>query len=86
VDTYLLFCADVAPRSNKMPHFNPVVPVQSDSMGTAINAACTLIGDGVVVLKIKGPNGFMMERRDIETECERRQVAPVELNNKDINQ
>jgi hypothetical protein len=86
VDTYLLFCADVAAQSDKMPHLNPVVPVQSDSMGTAIDAACTLIGDGVVVLKIKGPNGFMMERRDIETECKRRQVAPVELINNDINQ
>jgi len=86
LDTYLLFCADVAPQSEKMPHLNPVVPVQSDSMGTAINAACSLIGDGVVVWKIKGPNGFTMERRDIETECQRRSVRRKSRNNMAINQ
>jgi hypothetical protein len=75
LDTYLLYCIDVATQSEKMPHLDPVVPVQSDSMGTAINAACTLINDGVTVWKIKGPNGFMMERRDIESECLRRHGA-----------
>jgi hypothetical protein len=85
LDTYLLYCIDVATRSEKMPNLNPVVPVQSDSMGEAINAACTLIRDGVIVWKIKGPNGFMMERRDIETECLRRHGAQVKFKRRDSN-
>jgi hypothetical protein len=77
VETYLLFCADVATQSEKMPRVNSVVPVNCDSMGEAINAACMLITDGVTVVKMKGPHGFMMERRDIETECLRRQGGEV---------
>jgi hypothetical protein len=77
VETYLLFCADVATQSEKMPRVNSVVPVNCESMGEAINAACTLITDGVTVVKMKGPHGFVMERRDIETECLRRQSGEL---------
>jgi hypothetical protein len=86
VDTYLLYCVDVATQSDKMPNLNPVLPVQSESMGAAINTACTLILDGVVVWKIKGPHGFMMERRDIETECLRRHGAQLKSKRKDGSQ
>ena len=78
MNTYLLYCADVPTQSDSMPRVSPVVPVNSDSMGAAINAACTLIGDGVTVVRIKGPNGFTMERTDIEIECLRRQGVALD--------
>jgi hypothetical protein len=40
-------------------------------MGAAINAACT-IRSGTAVRRIKGTDGFVMERSDIEIECLRR--------------
>jgi len=86
LDTYLLYCVDVATQSEKMPNLNPVLPVQSESMGAAINTACTLMLDGVVVWKIKGPNGFIMERSDIETECLRRHGAQLRPKRRDSNQ
>jgi hypothetical protein len=43
-----------------------------DSLGAAINAASRLIDDGAIVWRIKGIDGFMMERRDIELERLRR--------------
>ena len=41
-------------------------------MGVAINTACNLMNGGAGVCQIKGSDGFMMERRDIEIECLRR--------------
>jgi hypothetical protein len=41
-------------------------------MSTAINAACKLIREGASVWQIHGSYGLMMERGDIETECDRR--------------
>jgi hypothetical protein len=70
---YELFCTDVPIRSERMPDHYRVVTVNSHSMGPAIDAACRLIADGVIVWKIKGQDGFIMERPDIETECRRRQ-------------
>jgi hypothetical protein len=73
--TYSLFCTDAPTPSEKMPDDCRVVPVNSDSMGAAIKEACRLIADGIIVWKIKGSDGFIMERSDIETECLRRQGA-----------
>ena len=39
-------------------------------MGAAITAACGIITSGKTVLRIKGAEGFLMERHDIEMECE----------------
>jgi hypothetical protein len=50
-----------------------MVPQKFDSMGTAITAACKLVSRGVVVLRIDGSDGLLMERSDIEIECSRRQ-------------
>jgi hypothetical protein len=76
--TYSLFCSDVSTPSGKMPDHPRVVPAHSDTMGNAINTACELINGGSIVWKIKGSDGFMMERLDIETECRRREIeAPV---------
>ena len=58
--TYSIFCIDVP------------IPVKCDFMEAAINTACKLINDGASVCQIKGSDGFMMERRDIEIECLRR--------------
>jgi hypothetical protein len=55
-----------------MPDLSRVVPVKLDSLGEAINAACKLISRGAVVWQIKGAEGFMMERGDIEIEYWRR--------------
>ncbi len=41
--TYSLYCSDEPTQSKKMPDICRVVPVDSDSMGTAIGAACQLI-------------------------------------------
>jgi hypothetical protein len=70
VVTYLLFCTEVPTRSKKMPDLHRVVSAKS--MGAAISEACKLVGDGVIVWKIRGSDGFVMERRDIETERLRR--------------
>jgi hypothetical protein len=59
--TYTIFC-----------HESPI-SIKYDSMGAAIDAACDLIDKGVVVWRIKGSEGFFMERSDIEIERLRRQ-------------
>jgi hypothetical protein len=43
-----------------------------DSLAAAINAACSLISDGVIVWRLSGSEGFRMERQDIEIERARR--------------
>ena len=50
--------------------------LKSDSLRAAIKAACDLITKGIIVWKLKGSDGFTMERRDIETECLRRKGVP----------
>jgi hypothetical protein len=70
---YELFCTDTPPSAKRMPERYRVVPVDSDSLGAAINAACRLIDDGVTVWKLLGSAGFRMERSDIEAERLRRQ-------------
>lgn len=72
---YEICCTDVPSQSERMPDHYRVV--NSDSMSAAITAACKLIADGVIVWKIRGPDGFTMERSDIETERLRRQGAAV---------
>jgi hypothetical protein len=77
VATYVLFCADVPNPSDKTPDLRRVVSVNLDSMGGAIKTACELLSDGVIVWQIKGSDGFIMERRDIETEFLRRQGVQI---------
>jgi hypothetical protein len=48
------------------------IPFKCDSMAAAIDTACKLMNGGTGVRQIKGSDGFMMERRDIEVECLRR--------------
>ncbi len=74
---YSLFCTDSATPPEKAPGACRVVPVDSDSLGVAINAACRLIDAGVTVWKLLGATGFRMERSDIEIERLRRQGAKV---------
>ena len=71
--SYSLFWTRVATSSEKTPDLRGVVPMNFNSIGAAINAACKLISDGAIVWRIKGADGFMMERRDIETEYWRRE-------------
>jgi hypothetical protein len=59
--TYSVVCAD------------QTVPQKFESMATAITEACKLVSGGVVVMRINGSDGFLMERSDIEIECLRRQ-------------
>lgn len=58
--TYSIVCIDGA------------VAPKCDSPGTAIETACKLLKGGTNVRQIRGSDGFMMERRDIEIECLRR--------------
>jgi hypothetical protein len=73
VVNYSLFCTDVSTPLENMR----VVSANLVSMGAAIKTACRLIGDGVIVWKIEGPDGFIMERSDIEAECLRRRESPL---------
>jgi hypothetical protein len=72
---FSIFCTDAGTQSQKMPDHCRVVSVNPDSIGAAITEACKLIGDGVIVWKITGSDGFVMERRDIESERLRRKGA-----------
>ena len=74
--SFVLRCTDSPSPSRKIPDRCREVPVESNSLGAAISAACRLIDDGVIVWKIKG-HGFVMERSDIETERLRRQGAEI---------
>ena len=67
---YEVFCTDTPVPSGRFPDRCRVVT--SDSLGAAIKAACKLIADGVIVWKLKGSDGFTMERSDIEMERLRR--------------
>ena len=66
---YSLFCTDAPTPLENMR----VVSANLESMGDAIKTACRLISESVIVWKIEGPDGFIMERSDIEAECLRRQ-------------
>lgn len=83
--SYVLFCTDDPTPSERMPGHCRTVPVDSDSVGAAINAACRLIADGVVVWKLKGSDGFTMERSDIEIEHSRRQEISRHLKTGETN-
>ncbi len=67
---YEIFCTDALVPSGRFPDCCRVVT--SDSLGAAIKAACKLIADGVTVWKLRGSDGFTMERSDIEMERLRR--------------
>jgi hypothetical protein len=69
---YSLFYTDQPIPSGRMPDLSRVIPIKMDSLGAAITAACKLISGGAVVWRIKGVEGFVMEREDIETEYWRR--------------
>jgi hypothetical protein len=67
---FVLFCTDAPGDSQKIPGSYREILV--DSLAAAINAACTLISDGVIVWRVLGSEGFRMERQDIEIERARR--------------
>jgi len=48
-------------------------------MAEAINTACKLMNNGTGVWQIKGSDGFVMERCDIEIECVRRGKGKHEI-------
>ena len=65
--TYSIFCIDA-----------PIL-VKCDSMSAAIDTACKLMNGGAKVYQIKGSDGFMMERSDIEIECVRRREGSRQI-------
>jgi hypothetical protein len=50
-------------------------PIRCDTLGAAIGEACKKLGAGGGVLRIKGSDGFVMEKSDIILECERRRAG-----------
>jgi hypothetical protein len=50
-------------------------PIRCDTLGAAIGEACKRLGAGGGVLRIKGSDGFAMEKSDIILECERRRAG-----------
>jgi hypothetical protein len=57
---------DEPSKSKKMPGYCRTVALGSVSMRSAIDAACRPFGDGVIIWKLVGADGFTMERREIE--------------------
>jgi hypothetical protein len=73
--SYLLYSTDPPSHVGVSPDLGHVHPLTLPSLGEAIAAACLLVLRGSVVWQISGSDGFMMERRDIEIECERRECV-----------
>ncbi len=71
---YSLFYTDV-PLPPGRPDPGRMIPASMESLSAARDAACKLIGGGAVVWQIKGTEGFLMERTDVEIEYSRRHVG-----------
>jgi hypothetical protein len=73
--SYVIFCTDPPAPSKKIPDCCREVVAQS--LGAAIDTASNLIDHGIIVWRIKGLDGLMMERDDIELERLRRQALRI---------
>jgi hypothetical protein len=69
---YRLFYIDRSAEPDPTPTLHKLTRLEFDSMGATIKAGCALIKRGSIVWRIDSLSGFVMERRDIETECTRR--------------
>jgi len=72
--TYELFYTEASIPQSAISPLHRRTLMNSESMGAAITAACSLIRKGAVVWQIIGSEGFMMERGDVETEYRRREA------------
>jgi hypothetical protein len=75
--SFLVFCIDAPTLPGRKPDLSRAIPAKVYSSDAAIDAACKLINGGAVVWQIKGAEGFMMERVDIETEYSRRRETRI---------
>jgi hypothetical protein len=75
--SFLLYSADPPSHIGVSADHRHLHPLTLHSLGEAIDAATALILKGAVVWKIAGSDGFTMERRDIEIECQRRAREPL---------
>jgi hypothetical protein len=73
--TYCIFCTYEPASSDKKQALRHAETEFANSMGAIIDRACTLVRAGTIVWQISGSDGFLMERSDIEDECERRGIG-----------
>jgi hypothetical protein len=73
--SYVIFCTDSPALSKKIPDCCQEVVAQA--LGAAIDTASNLIDHGIIVWRIKGLDGLMMERDDIELERLRRRARRI---------
>jgi len=70
--TYCILCTYDPASSDRKLALRHAETEFANSMRTVIDRACTLVRAGTIVWQISGSDGFLMERSDIEDECERR--------------
>ncbi len=63
---YNLFYTDKPLPAGAMPDFSMIMPLNFVSRDEALNNAFKLIFRGAVVWKIEGPDGFHLDRAEIE--------------------
>ena len=69
---YRLFYTGASSLTDRVPDLHQLAPLEFELLGASINAGCQLIKRGGIVWRIDSLSGFVMERSDIENECNRR--------------
>jgi len=70
--SYCILCTHEPACSDRKLALGRAETEFANSMGAVIERACTLVRAGTIVWQISSSDGFLMERGDIEDECERR--------------
>ncbi|MEJ1958429.1 MAG: hypothetical protein WDM70_02350 [Nitrosomonadales bacterium] len=64
---YKLFYTDMPiPDGGKLPDLFMVIPLEFMSKDDALEQAFKMIFDGAIVWKIEGPEGFSLQRAEVE--------------------
>ncbi len=63
---YKLFYTDRQVPADRAPNLAMILPLEFGSVEEALNKAFKLIHDGAIVWKIEGPQGFNLDRTEIE--------------------
>jgi hypothetical protein len=65
--TYKVFYTDLKlPAGVKQPDLSKLIPLEFSSRDVALDKALVLIGSRAIVWKIEGPDGFQMDRAEID--------------------
>lgn len=66
MEYYNVFYTDKPLPAGTVPNFSLTLPLNFATKEEALDKAFKLIYGGAVVWKIEGPNGFRLERKEIE--------------------